>query len=151
MTQAQPGSGAPGPVPPGRASSGAPPAWLTELAVRAEEMRVPPRLRAPAQMRPALHDQQVRVSRRLTEQEQDRGGPAALRRRPQLRWHPHLPRPGRQFGEPGGRRAGTGLGRGHEKGPSLTSFLASFSSTGPMPNDGHSRAMGHAPQAGRRA
>ena len=49
MTPAQPGSGAPGPVPPGAASSGAPPAWLTELAARAGEMRVPPRLRAPAQ------------------------------------------------------------------------------------------------------
>jgi len=49
VTPAQPGSGAPGPVPPGAASSGAPPAWLTELAVRAEQMRVPPWLRAPAQ------------------------------------------------------------------------------------------------------
>ena len=36
-----------GPVPPGAASSGAPPAWLTELAARAREMRVPPRLRPP--------------------------------------------------------------------------------------------------------
>ena len=49
MTPAQPGSGAPAPVPPGAASPGAPPAWLTELAARAGEMRVPPRLRAPAQ------------------------------------------------------------------------------------------------------
>jgi 8-oxo-dGTP pyrophosphatase MutT (NUDIX family) len=48
VTPAQPGSGAPGPVPPGAASSGAPPAWLTELAARAGEMRVPPLLRAPA-------------------------------------------------------------------------------------------------------
>jgi len=48
VTPAQPGSGAPGPVPPGRPSSGAPPAWLTELAAAAGEMRVPPRLRAPA-------------------------------------------------------------------------------------------------------
>ncbi len=49
MKAAQPGPGAPGgPVPPGAASSGAPPFWLTELAARAGEMRMPPRMRAPA-------------------------------------------------------------------------------------------------------
>ena len=48
MTPATPGSRPPGPGPAGAASSGVPPAWLTELAARAGEMRVPPRLRAPA-------------------------------------------------------------------------------------------------------
>jgi 8-oxo-dGTP pyrophosphatase MutT (NUDIX family) len=47
------GSGPPVSGPPGPVSSGAglplPPAWLTGLAARAAEMRVPPRLRAPEQ------------------------------------------------------------------------------------------------------
>src|SRR6266705_2496334 len=98
--------------------------------------------RVAAQVRPALHDQQVGGARRLPEQQQDRRGAAAPRRGPQPRRDPHLPGPLGQLGEPG---------RGHEKGPSLTSFLASFSSTGPMPNDGHRRAMAQAPHAGRRA
>lgn len=53
MTPAHPGEGAPGPGAPdpvsrGEDSPATPPAWLTELAARAGEMRVPPQLRAPA-------------------------------------------------------------------------------------------------------
>ena len=51
-----PGAGPPGAGPSGAGPSGAggaapgsaPPAWLTDLAARAGEMRIPPRLRAPA-------------------------------------------------------------------------------------------------------
>src|SRR5580700_3483813 len=69
----------------------------------AGEGRLP---RMAAQVRPALHDQQIRVACCLPEQEQDRRGPAAMRRGPQRWRHPHLPCPGRQLGEPGRRRAG---------------------------------------------
>ena len=40
---------------------------------------------------------------------------------------------------------------GHGNGPGLTSFRAVSGSVGPTPNDGHSRAIPHAPQAGTRA
>ena len=39
----------------------------------------------------------------------------------------------------------------HEKGPGLTSLRAVAGSVGPVPNDGHHRAIPHAPQAGLRA
>lgn len=40
---------------------------------------------------------------------------------------------------------------GHENGPGLTSFRAVSGSVGPTPNDGHIRAIPHAPRAGTRA
>jgi len=48
VTPAPPGPVPPGPVPPGPVPPGTAPAWLTDLAAGASEIRVPPQLRAPA-------------------------------------------------------------------------------------------------------
>ena len=59
----------------------------------------------------------------------------------------------RRVQDPGSREwAGELSGNASQpNGPVLTSLSAVCSSVGPSPNDGHSRAIPHAPQAGRRA
>ena len=99
-----------------------------------------------------LDEQQVRAVGSVAEQDEHRGLPAAGGGRGELRVYLHRRGRARQLAQP--LRGGRGWSRlaagDHENGPVLTSLAATTGSVGPSPNEGQSRAIAHAPQAGRR-